>query len=91
MITLPCDRMFLTERHLVDGGNILLQNNIHDQLPIVYPYIAHEHAQKLGQMDAILRRMPVAGFSYQELAFHLAGSRCYRAYCGLSSFLILRQ
>ncbi len=96
-----------------------MRNKIHDQLPIVYPFIAHEHARELRRISDILDRIPAArslvyddlvahgplistgrpglsgdqalrlfllkqmnGFSYEELAFHLADSRCFRAFCG---------
>lgn len=96
-----------------------MRKNIQHQLPIVYPYIAHEHAEELRKIGLILDRLPLIdelvhadlirdvddpengrrglsgsqvlrllvlkqmnGFSYQELAFHLADSRCYRAFCG---------
>ena len=96
-----------------------MRNKIHDQLPLVYPFIDHEHARELRRISDILAQMPGAsllvyddlvsdgpdvstgrpglsgdqvlrllllkqmnGFSYQELAFHLADSRCYRAFCG---------
>ncbi len=96
-----------------------MRKNIQHQLPVVYPYIAHEHAEELRKIGLILDRLPLVdelvyedlvrnvddpengrpglsgsqvlrlivlkqmnGFSYQELAFHLADSRCYRAFCG---------
>ena len=96
-----------------------MRKNIQHQRPIVYPYIAHEHAEELRNIARILDRLPLVdeliyedlirdvedpengrpglsgsqvlrlivlkqmnGFSYQELAFHLADSRCYRAFCG---------
>lgn len=96
-----------------------MRNKIHDQMPIVYPFIAHEHARELRRISEVLDQMPEAstlvyldlvahgpivstgrpglsgdqalrlfllkqmnGFSYEELAFHLADSRCYRAFCG---------
>ena len=96
-----------------------MRNKIQDQRPIVYPFIAHEHARELRRISDILDQLPLAGdlvyddltsdgpdvsvgrpglsgdqvlrllilkkmnsFSYQELAFHLADSRCYRAFCG---------
>ena len=119
MIILPRDRMFLRQSHLTHGGNIPLRNKIQQQLPIVYPFIAHEHARELRRISDILDQIPEAstlvyddlishgpnvstgrpgltggqvlrvfllkqmnGFSYEELAFHLADSRCYRAFCG---------
>jgi len=97
-----------------------LRKKIQEQLPIVYPFIDHEHARELRCIGDLLDQMPEAsalvyddlvqdepniatgrpglsgdqvlrlmvlkqmnGFSYQELAFHLADSRCYRAFCGL--------
>jgi len=111
--------MFLRQSHLTHGGNIPLRNKIQQQLPIVYPFIAHEHARELRRISDILDQIPEAstlvyddlishgpnvstgrpgltggqvlrvfllkqmnGFSYEELAFHLADSRCYRAFCG---------
>lgn len=111
--------MFLRRKQPVHGGNIPLRKNIQHQRPIVYPYIAHEHAEELRKIALILDRLPLVddlvyedlvrdvddpengrpglsgsqvlrlivlkqmnGFSYQELAFHLADSRCYRAFCG---------
>ena len=111
--------MFLQQTHLPHGGNVPLRNKIQQQLPIVYPFIAHEHARELRKISDILDRIPEAsslvyndlvahgplvstgrpgltgdqalrvfllkqmnGFSYVELAFHLADSRCYRAFCG---------
>ncbi len=96
-----------------------MRNKIQQQLPIVYPFIAHEHARELRKIGDILDQIPEAstliyddliahrpdtstgrpglsgdqalrlfiikqmnGFSYEELAFHLADSRCYRAFCG---------
>jgi transposase, IS5 family len=96
-----------------------LRMNLQHQLPIVYPYIDHEHAEELRKIGLILDRLPLVddlvyedlvrdvddpqngrpglsgaqvlrlivlkqmnGFSYQELAFHLADSRSYRAFCG---------
>jgi IS5 family transposase len=96
-----------------------LRKKIHDQQPIVYPFIDHEHARELRKIGDILDQLPLAGdlvfedltsddldvsvgrpglsgdqvlrllilkkmhgFSYEELAFHLADSRCYRAFCG---------
>ena len=96
-----------------------MRNKIQEQLPIVYPFIDHEHARELRKISDILDRLPLAGdlvyddltaggpdvsvgrpglsgdqvlrllilkkmngFSYEELAFHLADSRCYRAFCG---------
>ncbi len=96
-----------------------MRNKIQQQLPIVYPFIAHEHARELRRISDILDQIPEAstlvyddlishgpnvstgrpgltggqvlrvfllkqmnGFSYEELAFHLADSRCYRAFCG---------
>ena len=96
-----------------------MRNKIQQQLPIVYPFIAHEHARELRRISDILDQIPEAstlvyddliahgpnvstgrpgltgdqalrvlllkqmnGFSYVELAFHLADSRCYRAFCG---------
>ncbi|MCK9997371.1 MAG: ISNCY family transposase [Candidatus Krumholzibacteria bacterium] len=96
-----------------------MRNKIPQQLPIVYPFIDHEHARELRRISDILDQMPEAsslvyddlvahgplistgrpglsgdqalrlfllkqmnGFSYEELAFHLADSRCYRAFCG---------
>ena len=96
-----------------------MRNKIQQQLPIVYPFIAHEHAIELRKISDILDQIPEAGtlvyydlissgkvistgrpglsgdqvlriflikqmngFSYEELAFHLADSRCYRAFCG---------
>jgi len=97
-----------------------LRKKLHDQLPIVYPYIDHEHARELRRIGNLIDDMPLAGelvyqdlvgehtdtttgrpglsgdqvlrllilkqmhsFSYEELAFHLADSRSYRAFCGL--------
>lgn len=96
-----------------------MRNKIQDQLPIVYPFIAHEHARELRRIGDILDQIPMAaalvyddliaqgpdvltgrpgltgdqvlrllilkqmnGFSYEELSFHLADSRCFRAFCG---------
>ena len=96
-----------------------MRNKIQEQLPIVYPFIDHEHARELRCIGDLLDQIPEAsalvyddlvqddpnvttgrpglsgdqvlrlmvlkqmnGFSYQELAFHLADSRCYRAFCG---------
>ena len=96
-----------------------MRNKIQEQLPIVYPFIDHEHARELRRIGDILDQLPMAGtlvyddlvahgpdvftgrpglsgdqvlrllilkqmnsFSYEELAFHLADSRCYRAFCG---------
>jgi len=96
-----------------------LRNKIQQQMPLVYPFIDHEHARELRRVGDLLDQMPEAGvlvyddliahdpdvttgrpgltgdqvlrlvilkqmngFSYQELAFHLADSRCYRAFCG---------
>ena len=96
-----------------------MRNKIQQQLPIVYPFIAHDHARELRRISDILDQIPEAstlvfadliahgpristgrpgltgdqalralllkqmnGFSYVELAFHLADSRCYRAFCG---------
>ena len=96
-----------------------MRNKIQQQLPIVYPFIAHDHARELRKISDILDEIPEAntlvyndlishgpsvsigrpgltgaqalralllkqmnGFSYVELAFHLADSRCYRAFCG---------
>jgi IS5 family transposase len=96
-----------------------LRNKIQEQLPIVYPFVAHQHARELRRISDILDQMPEAsslvyddlvahgplvstgrrglsgdqalrlfllkqmnGFSYEELAFHLADSRCFRAFCG---------
>ena len=96
-----------------------MRKKIQDQLPIVYPFIAHEHARELRRISDLLDQIPMAatlvyddlvahepdvstgrpglsgdevlrllilkqmnGFSYEELAFHLADSRCYRAFCG---------
>ena len=96
-----------------------MRKKLPDQLPIVYPYIDHEHARELRRISDLLDQLPLAGelvyddltaggsnvstgrpglsgdqvlrllilkqmhgFSYEELAFHLADSRCYRAYCG---------
>lgn len=96
-----------------------MRNKIQDQLPIVYPFIDHEHARELRRISDHLDQLPTAGslvyddlvahqpdvsvgrpglsgdqvlrllilkqmngFSYEELAFHLADSRCYRAFCG---------
>ena len=96
-----------------------MRNKIQEQLLIVYPFIAHDHARELRKISDILGQIPEAstlvyddliahgpsvstgrpgltgdqalralllkqmnGFSYVELAFHLADSRCYRAFCG---------
>jgi len=96
-----------------------LRKKIQEQLPIVYPFIEHEHAREYRRIGDILDQLPMAGtlvyndlvahgpdvstgrpglsgdqvlrllilkqmnsFSYEELAFHLADSRCYRAFCG---------
>lgn len=96
-----------------------MRNKIQDQLAIVYPFVAHEHARELRRISDLLDEIPMAaalvyddlvahepavstgrpglsgdevlrllilkqmnGFSYEELAFHLADSRCYRAFCG---------
>ena len=96
-----------------------MRNKIQQQLPIVYPFVAHDHARELRRISDILDQIPEAstlvyadliahgpsvstgrpgltgdqalralllkqmnGFSYVELAFHLADSRCYRAFCG---------
>jgi IS5 family transposase len=39
--------------------------------------------------DQVIRALIIKqmnGFSYEELAFHLADSRCYRAFCGFGAF-----
>ncbi len=96
-----------------------MRNKIQQQIPLVYPFIDHEHARELRCIGDLLAQMPEAGalvyddlvaddpdvttgrpglsgdqvlrlvvlkqmngFSYHELAFHLADSRCYRAFCG---------
>ena len=96
-----------------------MRKKIQEQLPIVYPFIAHHHARELRKISDILDQIPEANtlvyddlvshgpsvstgrpgltggqalrvlllkqmnsFSYMELAFHLADSRCYRAFCG---------
>ena len=96
-----------------------MRKKIQEQLPIVYPFIEHEHAREYRRIGDILDQLPMAGtlvyndlvahgpdvstgrpglsgdqvlrllilkqmnsFSYEELAFHLADSRCYRAFCG---------
>lgn len=96
-----------------------MRKKLHDQRPIVYPFIDHEHARELRKISTILDQLPLAGtlvyddlvahgpdvsvgrpglsgdqvlrllilkkmngFNYEELAFHLADSRCYRAFCG---------
>ncbi len=96
-----------------------MRNKIQEQLPIVYPFIDHNHARELRRIGDILDKIPKAGglvyndlvahgpdvstgrpglsgdqvlrllilkqmngFSYEELAFHLADSRCFRAFCG---------
>lgn len=96
-----------------------MRNKIQQQMPLVYPFIDHEHARELRRIGDILDQMPEAGalvyddlvaddqdvttgrpglsgdqvlrlvvlkqmngFSYDELAFHLADSRCFRAFCG---------
>jgi IS5 family transposase len=111
--------MVLPRKHRTHGGNIPLRNKIQEQLPIVYPFVAHQHARELRRISDILDQMPEAsslvyddlvahgplvstgrrglsgdqalrlfllkqmnGFSYEELAFHLADSRCFRAFCG---------
>ena len=96
-----------------------MRNKIQHQMPLVYPFVDHEHARELRTIGDILDQIPEAGalvfadlvahgpdvrtgrpglsgdqslrclvlkqmndFSYEELAFHLADSRCYRAFCG---------
>ena len=96
-----------------------MRKKIQEQLPIVYPFIEHEHAREYRRIGDILDQLPMTGtlvyndlvahgpdvstgrpglsgdqvlrllilkqmnsFSYEELAFHLADSRCYRAFCG---------
>ena len=96
-----------------------MRNKIQQQLPIVYPFIDHEHARELRRISDHLDQLPMAGalvyddlvahdpdvtagrpglsgdqvlrllilkqmngFSYEEFAFHLADSRCFRAFCG---------
>ena len=95
-----------------------MRKKMHSQLPIVQPYIEHEHAAELQAMSDILDKEPeitrlvyadlirggiapdtgregmtgeqviralivkqINSFSYEELAFHLADSRSYRAFC----------
>jgi len=111
--------MFLRRKQPVHGGNIPLRNKIQQQMPLVYPFVDHEHARELRRIGDLLDQMPEAGalvyddlvahgpdvttgrpglsgdqdlrlvilkqmngFSYEELAFHLADSRCFRAFCG---------
>ncbi len=96
-----------------------MRKKIQEQMPIVYPFIDHEHARELRRVGDILDQLPMSGtlvyddlvahgpdvstgrpglsgdqvlrlvilkqmngYSYEELAFHLADSRCYRAFCG---------
>ena len=95
-----------------------MRNKIQAQMPLVYPFVDHEHARELRRMGDILDRIPEADalvyddliahgpntstgrpglpgdqvlrllilkqmnrFSYEELAFHMADSRCFRAFC----------
>ncbi|MCK4415025.1 MAG: ISNCY family transposase [Candidatus Eisenbacteria sp.] len=101
-----------------------MRSTLHAQVPIVQPYIEHQHAHELQAISEILECIPglldgvladllhgsihpgngregmtaeqvlralilkqMNGFSYEELAFHLADSCCYRAFCriGLGS------
>ena len=96
-----------------------MRKKIQEQMPIVYPFIDHEHARELRRVGDILDQLPMSGtlvyddlvahgpdvstgrpglsgdqvlrlvilkqmngYSYEELAFHLADSRCFRAFCG---------
>jgi IS5 family transposase len=92
---------------------------IHQQLPLMQGFVAHEHGLELATMSTVLDQIPevlealerdllrgrnaevgrpglsaeqvlralvlkqLNGFSYDELAFHLADSRSYRAFCRL--------
>jgi len=97
-----------------------MRKRLHHQLPLVHPFIAHEHARELEVISDILDSDPgivdlvyadlvrgvkqtdtgrcgmsaeqvlraliikqMNGFSYEELAFHLADSCSYRAFCRL--------
>lgn len=97
-----------------------MRSRLHQQQPLVQPYIDHPHAHELQAISEILDSIPALldgvmadllhgktdphngrdgmtaeqvlravilkqmnGFSYQELAFHLADSCCYRAFCGI--------
>ncbi len=97
-----------------------MRKRLHHQLPLVQPFIAHEHARELevisnildsdaGIVDlvhadlvrdvkqtdtgrcgmsaeGVLRALIIKqmkGFSYEELAFHLADSCSYRTFCRL--------
>lgn len=91
------------------------------QLPLMQPFIDHEHARELAEISVVLDGIPetlrvverdltagrsakhgrpgmsaeqvlralvvkqLNGFSYEELAFHLADSTCYRAFCRLGA------
>jgi len=97
-----------------------MRKRLHHQLPLVQPFIGHEHARELEVISNILDSDPgivdlvyadlvrdvkqtdtgrcgmsgeqvlraliikqMNGFSYEELAFHLADSYSYRTFCRL--------
>ena len=38
-----------------------MRKKLPDQLPIVYPYIDHEHARELRRISDLLDQLPLAG------------------------------
>ena len=67
-----------------------MRRTLPDQLPLVPAFHAHVRSRELEAMSQILDAHPEAarwvlgdlgGFSYDELAVHLADSTSYRAFC----------
>jgi len=63
-----CCRIVFDQENDQHGGNTPIRKNMQHQRPIVCPYIAHEHAEELRNIERLLDRLPLVDeLIYEDL------------------------